>query len=225
MSTLTTNYLDIIERLPAGALLRLPNVAWDEYEHLLTQMESFHPGHRLSYDRGRLDIMSPKRGHEIFKAFIGRMVDALAVELNLDVEDTGATTLRSKRLGKGVEPDESYYIQNAAHAAGRPTFDSDVDPPPDVAIGIDMSNDSLDKLHIYAALGVPEIWRYNGQRTYFYKLVGEGYEVIQNSIAFPTLTAEDLTQYLKQTKEEGQAAALRDFRKALRSRRSPRKRR
>jgi Uma2 family endonuclease len=217
VSTLTTNYLDIIERLPAGALLRLPNVAWDEYEHLLSQME-LHPGHRLSYDSGRLDIMSPNREHEVFKAFISRMVNVLAEELGLEVETTGSTTLRRKRIGKGVEPDESFYIQNAARVVGRSTFDSDVDPPPDVAVEIDMSNDSLDKLHLYAALGVPEIWRYDGRRTHFYKLAGENYEVIQISLAFPTFTAEDLTQYLVQSKNEGQTSALREFRKAIRAR-------
>lgn len=219
MSTLTTNYLDIIERLPAGAKLELFHIDWDEYEQLLSQMGDF-PGHRLSYDRGRLIIVSPKREHEFFKLFIGKMSQVLAEELGLAVEATGATTLRRKNLGKGVEPDESFYVQNAANVVGRLEFDLDVDPPPDVAIEIDMTNASLDKFPIYAALGVPEIWRYDGKTTHFYKLVGEGYETIRNSIAFPTLTAEDLTQYLEQSKTEGQTAALKTFRQMLRARAS-----
>lgn len=220
MSTLTTNYLDTIERLPAGAKLELPNVAWDEYERLLTQMESFHPGHRLSYDRGRLTIVSPKREHEFFKLFVGKMSQVLAEELGLEVEATGATTLRRKKLGKGVEPDESFYVQNAANVVGRLEFDLDVDPPPDVAIEIDMTNASLGKFPIYAALGVPEIWRYDGKATHFYKLTGENYETIQNSLAFPLLTAEDLTRCLEQSKVEGQTATLKAFRQMLRSRAS-----
>ncbi|HEX8282206.1 MAG TPA: Uma2 family endonuclease [Pyrinomonadaceae bacterium] len=220
MSTLTTNYFDIIERLPAGAKLELPDVDWDEYEHLLTQMESFHPGHRLSYDSGRLIIVSPKREHEFFKAFVSRVVHALAEELSLNIEATGATTLRRGKLMKGVEADESFYVQNAARIIGHLELDLDVDPPPDVAVEIDMSHDSLDKFPIYAALGVPEIWRYDGQSTRFYKLAGESYEMIQNSIALPSLTAEDLTQYLEQSKTEGQTAALKAFRRMLRSRTS-----
>ena len=102
MSALTTNYLDIIERLPAGATLKLPDVAWDEYEHLLSQLESHHPGHRLSYNRGRLIVVSPRREHEFFKLFFGRMAQVLAEELGLEIEATGAMTLRRKRLGKGV---------------------------------------------------------------------------------------------------------------------------
>jgi Uma2 family endonuclease len=220
MSTLTTNYLDIIERLPAGALLRLPNVDWDEYEHLLTQMESQHPGHRLSYDRGRLIIVSPKREHEFFKLFFGRLAQVLAEELGLNVEATGATTLRRKRLGKGVEPNESYYVQHATNVIGRLEFDLGVDPPPDVAIEIDMINDSLDKFPIYAALNVPEIWRYDGKTMLFYKLAGENYELIQNSLTFPILAAEDLTQCLERSKTEGQTAAAASFRQILRSRTS-----
>jgi Uma2 family endonuclease len=220
MSTPTTDCLEIIERLPAGAKLELPNVDWDEYEHLLTQMESFHPGHRLSYDCGRLVIVSPKREHECFKAFVSRIVHVLAEELSLDIEATGATTLRRRKLMKGVEADESFYVQNAARIIGHLELDLDVDPPPDIAVEIDMSNDSLDKFPIYAALGAPEIWRYDGKTAHFYKLVGENYETIRNSIAFPILTAEDLTRCLGQSKVEGQTATLKAFRKLLRSRTS-----
>lgn len=217
MSTQTTNYLDIIERLPAGAKLELSNVDWDEYEHLLSQMDML-PGHRLSYDRGRLIIVSPKREHEFFKLFVGKMSQVLAEELGIEVEATGATTLRRKELGKGVEPDESFYVQNAANVLGHLEFDMEVDPPPDVAIEIDMTNDLLDKFPTYAALGVPEIWRYDGKTTHFYKLVGEHYEAIQNSLAFPLLTAEDLMRCLEQSKVEGQTATLKAFRQMLRAR-------
>src|SRR5919112_5703115 len=129
MSTQTTNYLDIIERLPAGAKLDLFDIDWDEYEHLLTRMESLHPGHRLSYDRGRLMIVSRKREHEFFKAFVSRVAHVLAEELSLNIEATGATTLRRRKLMKGVEADESFYVQNAPHIVGRLELDLNVDPP------------------------------------------------------------------------------------------------
>ena len=219
MSTLTADCLDIIERLPAGASLRLPNVAWDEYEHLLSQMEMF-PGHRLSYDRGRLDIMSPKRDHEAYKYFIGKIVDLLAEEQQIDIEPSGTATLRRKKLEVGAEPDESFYIQNAARVVDHLETDLEADPPPDLVIEIDTTNESLHKFKIYAALGVPEIWRYDGRQAHFYALVGGGYEKIQNSIAFPVLTAADLTQYLEQRKMEGHSKALRAFRQLLRSRTS-----
>lgn len=219
MSTLTTNYLDIIERLPAGARLELPDIAWDEYEHLLSQMEDF-PGHRLSYDSGRLTVVSPNRKHEFYKLFFGRIAQVLAEELRINIEATGATTLRRRSLGQGIEPDESYYVGNAATVIDHLEFDSGVDPPPDVAIEIDITSGSLDKLPIYAALGVPEFWRYDGEAVHFYKLAGEIYERIQNSLAFPVLADEDLTQCLKRCKTEGQTAAAAAFRQMLRARTS-----
>ena len=88
----TTNYLDIIERLPAGALLRLQNVDWDEYEHLLTQMDP-HPGHRLSYDRGRLSITSPSTEHEDYKDSIYSLVRVMSLELGVTLETRGGLRL------------------------------------------------------------------------------------------------------------------------------------
>src|ERR1043165_7779729 len=168
-TTTTTNYLDIIERLPACALLRLQDVSWDDYEFLLTQMEDW-PGHRLSYDRGRLIIVSPSSEHERYKVFAQRLIDILSEEMGLDIEPAGATTFKSKLLKKGLEPDTCVYVQNAARVIGKRRLVIGVDPPPDVAVEIDMSNDSIDKFPVYAELAFPELWRYDGKVARFYEL-------------------------------------------------------
>jgi Uma2 family endonuclease len=219
MSTQTTNYLDIIERLPAGAKLELSNIDWDEYENLLSQMDML-PGHRLSYDRGRLTIVSPSAEHEDYKDFILGLVRVLSDEMELTLESRGTTTFKRKALKKGVEPDTCFYVQSAASVIGRHTFPNREYPPPDVVVEIDMSKDSLDKFPIYAALGVPEIWRYDGERTRFYELAGATYTPVQNSRACPTLTANVVTRYLELSKTDGQTAALKAFRQMLRSRAS-----
>src|ERR1051325_2640017 len=118
MSTTTTDYLEIIERLPAGALLRLQDVDWDDYEHLLTQMNDW-PGHRLSYDCGRLIIVSPSTEHERYKEFATILIFVLSEEMGLDIESAGATTFKSKLLKKGLEPDTCVYVQNAASVIGK----------------------------------------------------------------------------------------------------------
>jgi Uma2 family endonuclease len=219
MSTQTTNYLDIIERLPAGAKLDLFDIDWEEYEQLLSQMGDF-PGHRLSYDRGRLVIVSPSAEHEDYKDFIYSLVRLISLETDVALETRGTTTLKSKKLLKGAEPDTCLYVQSASQVIGKRRINLDTDPPPDVVVEIDLSSHSLYKFPIYAALGVPEIWRYDGKTTHFYQLVGESYEAIRNSIAFPILTAEDLTRCLGQSKVEGQTATLKTFRQMLRSRTS-----
>lgn len=215
----TTNYLDIIERLPAGALLRLQDVDWDDYEHLLTQMDDW-PGHRLSYDCGRLTIMSPSTEHEDYKDLIYSLVRVMSLELGVTLETRGTATFRSKLLKKGLEPDACFYVQNAARVIGRRSINLDVDPPPDVVVEVDTTNESLPKFPIYVALRVPEIWRYDGQHVYFYKLMDEGYELMQHSLAFPDFSTQDLTKYMEQSKLEGQTAALMSLIKTLRPRAS-----
>ena len=219
MSTQTTNYLDLIERLPAGAKLELPDIGWDEYEQLLSQMEH-SPGHRLSYVRGRLIIVSPSTEHEDYKEFIYSLARVISLETGVKLETRGAATFKSNKLAKGAEPDTCFYVQNAARVVGKRRINLDIDPPPDVVVEIDMSRESLYKLQIYATLGVPEIWRYDGKAAHFYTLVGENYEVTQHSLAFPTLSAHDLTRYVEQSKTEGQSVVLAAFLQGLRSRAS-----
>lgn len=219
MSAVTADYLDVIERLPAGAMLRLRNVGWDEYEHLLTQMSS-RPGHRMTYDCGRLIVMSPSPEHEEYKESIYSVVRVMAEEWGMTLESRGAATFKSKRLAKGVEPDTCFYVQNAVRVIGQRTIVLGIDPPPDVVVEVDLSNESLEKFRIYAALGVPEIWRYDGERAHFYKLAGSDYEEVETSVAFALLTAEDLTRFVGQSKSEGQTAALSSFRKSVRERNS-----
>jgi Uma2 family endonuclease len=220
MSTLTADYLDIIDRLPAGAVLKLTDVTWDDYENLLTPMESFHPGHRMSYDRGTLIIVGPTFEHESYKGLVSGLVYMLADETDITLEALGSTTFKRKRLKKGVEPDTCFYVQSATAVIGQLSSLHDEYPPPDVTVEIDLSNDSLDKFAIYAALGVPEIWRYDGVATRFYKLTGENYQEIEDSLAFSTLTANVITQYLELSKTDGHTAALKAFRQMLRSRAS-----
>src|ERR1700745_3521421 len=135
MSTQTTNYLDIIECLPAGAKLELFHIDWDEYEHLLTQMESFHPGHRLSYDRGRLIIVGPSPEHEHYKEFILGLVLTLSDEMDIAVESWCGTTFMRRALKQGVEPDTCFFVQNAPRVIGRRTFPRKEYPLPDVVVG------------------------------------------------------------------------------------------
>lgn len=207
----TEIYLDAIEHLPEGAMLRLRDVSWDEYEELLAQMGN-KAGYRVSYDEGRLEIMSPRSDHEKPKDFILRLAQVFSEETDTMLETLGSTTYRVRKKLKGAEPDTSFYVQNAARMIGWQTLDLEVDPPPDVVVEIDTTNESLSKFSIYAALGVPEIWLYDGNKMLFYQLANQHYTEIPSSLAFPLLAAEVLTEFLERSRTEGQTAALRAFR-------------
>ena len=215
MSAYTPDYLEAIEHLPDGAMLRLEHVSWDDYEQLLDQLAEWH-GMRVSYDRGRVEIMSPSFQHEKFIAFISGMGRILAEEMDLTVEAAGATTYKQESLLKGSEGDESFYVRSATAIIGKRQIDLDVDPPPDVVVEVDIINESLGRFPIYAAFLVPEIWRYDGKQAHIYHLVGECYLERDASISFPVLTSTAMTEFLEQSKTQGQTPALAAFRQWVR---------
>ena len=216
MSAYTSDYLEAIEHLPDGAMLRLEDISWDEYEQLLTQLTEWR-GMRVSYDRGRVEIMSPSFQHEKFIALISGMGCILAEEMDITVEAAGATTYKQESLLKGSEGDESFYVKNAGAIIGKRQIDLDVDPPPDVVVEVDITNESLSKFPIYAAFLVPEIWRYDGKQARVYHLVNESYIERDASLSFPFLTSQAMTEFLDQSKTQGQTAALAAFRQWVRA--------
>ncbi|HKP84663.1 MAG TPA: Uma2 family endonuclease [Blastocatellia bacterium] len=216
MSTHTANYLEAIERLPEGAMLRLEQISWDEYEQLLEEI-TVRPGLRVTYDQGRVEVMSPTTEHEEYKDFILLLVYVLAEEIGVILETRGSATYKQKRLLKGTEPDCSFYVQNAKTVIGNRRIDINSDPPPDVVVEIDITNESLGKFPIYVAFGVPEIWRYDGERAQIYHLIDQSHAEAARSLAFPSLTAQALTDCIEQSKTEGQSAALAAFRQRVRA--------
>jgi Uma2 family endonuclease len=134
-----------------------------------------------------------------------------------ELESLGSTTFTPGTFGAGAEPDTCFYVQNAARIIGKRKIDLSVDPPPDVAVEIDISSDSTDKLALYQTLGVPEMWIYNGARMRIHHLTDQGYVEEPNSLAFPLLTADAITEVLEKSKTKGQSAALRSFRNWLRN--------
>lgn len=168
----TEVYMDAIEHIPENGTLILNNVSWDDYEGLLNLMGN-KPGHRVTYDEGRLQIISPRADHEFPKEFVLRLTSTLADETDTPLESFGSTTYKRKRKAKGAEPDTSFYVQHADLMVGHLDLDLEVDPPPDVVVEIDTRNESSGKFPIYAALGINEIWLYDGTNAKFYNLRGK----------------------------------------------------
>jgi len=123
MSAMTADYLAAIEHMPAGAVLRVDGVSWEDYEQLLADLGEGSVV-RVFYDAGRMEIMAPASVHERPKSVIHRLIIALSDELDIDVESLGSTTLRAEMKSKGAEPDDCFYIQNAALVIGKPTWNS-----------------------------------------------------------------------------------------------------
>jgi Uma2 family endonuclease len=204
--------------VPTSQRLTLYGIDWRTYSRLL-KVFAERPSVRLAYDRGALEIMSPLHEHESDADLLGRFVVALTEELGLPIKAGRSTTFRRRRNQRGIEPDNSYWIQNEARVRGNRRIDLRVDPPPDLAVEVDVTSSSLDRMAIYAALGVPEVWRLdNGRDLSFQVLQADGtYAASARSLAFPLLAAADLLPFLALRGDE-ENSIIRQFRAWLRQR-------
>ncbi len=200
----------VIDRLPIGSTMLVPDVPWSDYQQLVEKMDQQN-GLRLTFDQGNLEIMSPLPIHEKYKEFLIRLMDRLSILMNFDLESLGSTTFNQEWLNNGVEPDTCFYIQNASKIIGKDRIDLAVDPPPDIAVEVDISHHSTTKLKIYEELKVPEIWLYDNTNLKIFILGENGYVDSPSSSSFPFLTGEALTRFLEQSKTQGQGAALQSF--------------
>jgi Uma2 family endonuclease len=209
-----------VGRLPAGRWLRLSGVDWRTYSRLLRAFAE-RPGVRLTYDRGELEIMSPLLEHDDDGRFLGDMVFVLTEELGLPLKRGGSTTLRRRLRRRGIEANECFWIANAPRMAGRRRLDLRTDPPPDLAVEVAVTHSSLDRMGIYAALGVPEVWRLDGDTLTFHVLGKDGaYAGAAASRSFPLVTPADLFGFLQQARQAGdENAVMRQFRDWIRQRR------
>ncbi|ERN41378.1 uncharacterized protein conserved in cyanobacteria [Rubidibacter lacunae KORDI 51-2] len=194
----------------------LHGVCWSTYEALVRDLES-EPAKRLTYNQGILEIMVPLPPHEQYKKRIGRLVEAATEELGIELASLGQVTWKRQDLEKGLEPDRCYYIQNEPSVRDRSDIDPNRDLPPDLAIEIDHTSSSLDRLVIYAALGIPEVWRYDGEKLTIYHLFKGAYNPQEASVALPILSAEDVLRFLQARQRSGENAWLREFRQWMRA--------
>lgn len=196
--------------LPQDSTLILRHVSWAEYEALLTSVPEA-PGLRLSYDRGTLQVMTLSSEHENYARLLDRIVERLSAIRRIRVLFFGSSTIKKKPAQKGIEPDACFYVQTAAAVGSRIQLDFGVDPPPDVVVEIDVHHESLSKFPIYAALGVSEIWRYDGRALGIHLLRDGEYVAVESSLAFPMLSGSVLTGFLNQSPAKDQHEILLAF--------------
>jgi Uma2 family endonuclease len=193
----------------------LQNVSWETFEALLKDTGEDRNS-RFAYDCGTLEIMTPLFEHENPKIQFDRFIFALAEELEIEIKSAGSTTLKRRFVKRCIEPDNCYYVQNELTIRDKQKLDLEKDPPPDLAVEIDITSSSVNKFGIYSALGIAELWRYNGQVLKFYQLIEEQYVEREFSIAFPIVSVNALSSFIEQSKIIGEVALLKSFRAWLR---------
>ena len=178
------------------------DVPWEAYVHLRNAVDG--PGLRLTYLEGTLELMSPSPEHELIKSMTARLLSLYAVERDVPLYAHGSTTFRRKAKARGLEPDECYCL-------GAP-----LERFPDLAIEIVITSGGIDKLAVYAGLGVREVWFWEDEAQAFrlYALRGARYEPIDASAFLPTLDMAMLARFVVRT---DQPQAMKEFRDLLRA--------
>jgi len=189
----------LIPSQSSGILLK--NISWKTYESLVNELAQ-QGGIRLTYDRGNLEIMTPSAPHEKYKKILGRFVESVSDELNVEICSLGSLTCRREDLARGLEPDQCYYIENENV---------------DLVVEIDVTSSSIDRLSLYASLGVPEVWRYDGNRLIIYQLEAQEYVERTVSPTFPFLSQVEMLRFLELRRTTKENTLIRLFREWVRS--------
>lgn len=198
--------------------LLLWRVSWQTYDALLEECADRRLRH--TFDRGSLEFMTRSGEHEVYKSLLGQFVVILAEELNQPLFLGGELTLRRPDLDRGLESDQCYWIANEPRVRGKTAIDLTVDPPPDLFVEIEVSRTILDRIAVAAALGVREIWRFDGTKLPIGLLQPDGqYTWGTTSEAFPGIRMDEIVRFLQMAQTTGHLDVLRAFRAWVRSQR------
>lgn len=189
----------------------LYGVSWETFESLLADIGD-HRKTLFNYIKGNLEIMSPLSLHEGSSRFFDKLLTIFVDELDIDMRCLGSLLMKSSELKIGGEPDSCYYIKNELAIRAQENVIVGQDPPPDLVLEVDITNPSDRRLPIYALLGVPEVWRYDGYSLEFLALQNGEYLAIENSLSFPTLPAEIIVEYVQKRLLLGESKTLKEFR-------------
>ncbi len=206
-------------RLLPGQRVDLEDVSWPAFEEILAELGDSR-GTRIAYNNKTLTIVAPSLNHERAKVMLGDFVKVLLDEMGVNHVASGSTTLMCQDLGKGIEPDGSFYIRNFAQVLKKDHLDLMSDPPPDLAIALYLTSKTT--AEVYEALGIPELWRYDQGRLRIDILQAGEYIQVEESPTFPGWPVVELAQrYVVRSREAGHGKAIRELRDWVRSQSLP----
>lgn len=204
-------------KLPAEQRIVISCVDWDTYVTFSDRLGERNI--RVNYDGVNLELMTTSLEHERAKKLLARLLEALTEEMDIDILVAGSMTCRREDLERGFEPDECYWIAHEAQVRGRDHIDLTADPPPDLMLEVEITRSFLDRLAIAARLGVPEVWRWDGQTLRIMLLGSDGqYSESERSRALPFLPVVELVRFLQQDATQSETKLLRAFRVWVRER-------
>jgi Uma2 family endonuclease len=178
----------------------LHNVSWRDYLLLRDLLDV--PGLRMTYCEGELELMRPLRPHENAKKMIARLIETWPIERDVPLHGAGSTTFRKEAKARGLEPDECYFVGDASREV------------PDIAIEVVITSGGMEKLPVYAGLGVREVWFWEGDAFHLHALEASGNAPIGKSALLPSLDLEVLAKFMRENDQHKAVRAFRDWLRA-----------
>lgn len=201
--------------VPEEQRFLLRGLDWAAYQKISEALTGRHV--RLTYDRGNLEFMTISSRHGRFSGLIARMITVLTEELDMLICGCRDMTCDREDLERGLEPDEGFYIENEPVIRGKEEIDLSVDPPPDLAVEVDLIRSPKSRMAIYAAIRVPEVWRFDGENLRIHQLGPDGqYAVVHHSPHFTFVSGADLVRFIKQQTQMDENSLIRSFREWVR---------
>jgi len=198
-----------------GQRFLLRNLDWSQYRTIADAVGASHV--RLAYDRGNLEMMTLSHDHERWSKLIGQFIEVITDELDIPRQSGGSTTFNREDLERGLEPDQCYYLANEPLVRDKTDIDLNVDPPPDLAVEVEISRSAVNRMGIYAAIGVPEVWRFDGEELRVFQLTdAPGYAQADRSRHFPMLPLAEVQRFLRQRGQTDETTLVRSFRNWVR---------
>ena len=194
--------------------IQLSGISWQTYETLLAEFS--HRPLRLTYNGGNLEILEPSPEHQFYTTIIGRFVETLAEEFGLNIAAVGSTTFKRPELSS-AEPNECFYIHNFCAIKSTQSIDTSQKPPPDLVVELDLTSFSENSLQVYAEVGVPEVWIYNGERLIINRLENRAYVSCDRSLAFPRVHILEIVCFLQQAETIDYLELVKAFRNWVKS--------
>lgn len=189
------------------AVFVFEDVTWEYYTQTLEALDRSGQHGRVTYDRGRMEIMTVGRKHEIIKMAISRLLEVYACEMRIGIEGVGNVTCRRAGMDQGLDPDECYYV-TSVYKGTPDVLDLDNNPPPDLAVEVELSNKLGERAAIYAQLGVPELWRFDGLAVIVMERAGDEYRPVEKSRFFPAIDMKEFSQFVIRAIKDQRTAVL-----------------
>lgn len=200
---------------PAETRTHVEHVRWETYVALADDRVGSLP--RATYDRGVMELMSPRKEHESISHLLGRLIEIFTEFRNIEIVGLASTTFRRPDLRQGFEADQAYYIQHAEAVRQKDEIDLMVDPPPDLVIEVELTSSVIHKLELFASMGVPELWRHDAQQLRLFQLQGSIHVQTPSSKVLPGFPLALAQSILQRRRSQGETALIREFRAALKT--------